>query len=66
MRSGTSLRGGAKGRRPAQPTLIAEIVEEGQILGVIQLGLPMAVGILAAEGLVLKNRLKEYLMAGEL
>ncbi|MEK7210950.1 MAG: YifB family Mg chelatase-like AAA ATPase, partial [Candidatus Binatota bacterium] len=28
--------------------------------------LPMAIGILAAEGLVQKNRLKEYLMVGEL
>ena len=39
----------------------ADIKKEGSAYD-----LPMAIGILAAEGLVQKNRLKEYLMVGEL
>ena len=39
----------------------ADIKKEGSAYD-----MPMAIGILAAEGLVQKNRLKEYLMVGEL
>src|SRR3989442_9668979 len=39
----------------------ADIKKEGSAYD-----LPMAIGILAAEGLIQKDRLKEYIMAGEL